>query len=87
MPSYAKRVDNTSKALIAHAKSIGFDYEPAGASFDGVLAWGRDAFCVDWKSHGARLTPSQQRMVARGFPVKFISKAEQLDQLKAELMR
>ena len=85
--AFANRVDNTSKPLIAYAKSLGFDYEPVNASFDGVLALGHLAVCVDWKSPGASLTPAQQRMVARGFPLKFISKPEQIDQLRTELMR
>lgn len=80
-------MDNTSKALIAHAKALGFDYEPVNATFDGVLAWGTTAVCVDWKSPGGTLTPSQQRMVARGFPVSYVSKPEQLDALRVALMR
>jgi len=82
-----KRVDNTSKPLIAYAKALGFDYEPVNATFDGVLVWGATAVCVDWKSAGGQLTPSQQRMVARGFPVRFLSRPEQLDALKSELLR
>ena len=82
-----KRVDKTSQPLIAYAKSLGFDYEPANASFDGVLSWMDRAICVDWKSPDGLLTPSQQRMVARGFPIRFFSRPEQLDQLKAELSR
>jgi hypothetical protein len=84
--AFANRVDNTSKALIAHAKALGFDYEPVNATFDGVLALGHIAVCVDWKSAGASLTPAQQRMVARGFPVKFIHKPEQLEALRLELI-
>jgi hypothetical protein len=82
-----KRVDNTSKPLIAYAKSIGFDYEGVNGTFDGVLAWGATAVCVDWKSLGGTLTPAQQKMIARAFPVRFIHKPEQLDQLKAELVK
>lgn len=82
-----KRVDKTSQPLIAYAKSVGFDYEPANATFDGVLALGTLAICVDWKSPGGLLTPSQQRMVARGFPVRFLSRPEQIDALRAELMQ
>ncbi len=83
----AKRIDNTATALIAYAKSIGFDYEPVNGVFDGVLAWGQTSVVVDWKSKGGELTPAQQRLVVRGFPILFISKPEQLDRLKAELMR
>jgi len=51
------------------------------------LAWGQITICIDWKSKGGELTPAQQRMVARGFPVRFIQRPEQLDALKAELLR
>ena len=85
--AFANRVDNTAKALIAHAKALGFDYEPVNGSFDGVLAYGHLAICVDWKSPGGSLTPAQQRMVLRGFPLKFIGKPEQLEALKGELTK
>ena len=83
----ARKIDNTATALIAYAKALGFDYEVVNGTFDGVLAWGSTAICVDWKSKGGELTPAQQRMVARGFPVRFVSRPEQLDALRAELMR
>lgn len=82
-----KRVDNTAKPLIAHAKALGFDYEGINGTFDGVLVWGTTAICVDWKSPNGTLTPTQQRMVARGFPVRYISRPEQIDALRAELMK
>ncbi|MEY4705755.1 MAG: hypothetical protein RL042_1960 [Nitrospirota bacterium] len=83
----AARIDNTAKALIAYAKSLGFDYEVVNGTFDGVLAWGQTTICVDWKSKGGELTPAQQRMVARGFPIRFVQRPEQIDALRAELMR
>lgn len=81
------RTDNGSKELIAYAKSLGFDYEPLGGAIDGALAWGDRPILVDWKSKGGTLTPSQQRLVARGFPIRFIQKPEQLDALKSELQK
>lgn len=81
------RPDNGSKELIAYAKSLGFDYEHLGGAIDGALAWGERAILVEWKSKGGTLTPAQQRLVARGFPMRFISKPEQLDALRAELMK
>lgn len=81
------RTDNGSKALIAYAKSLGFDYEPLGGSIDGALAWGTHAILVDWKSKGGTLTPTQQRLVARGFPIRFVQTTAQLDALRAELMQ
>ena len=83
----AARIDNTAKDLIAYAKSLGFDYEPVNGRFDGVLALGPIAICVDWKSPQGLLTPAQQRMVARGFPIRFISTPAQLDRLQVELIK
>lgn len=83
------RSDTGSKELIAYAKSLGFDYEHLGGSIDGALAWGQMAILVEWKakSGGLSLTPTQQRLVARGFPIRYISKPEQLDALRSELMK
>ena len=81
------RIDNTAKALIAYAKSLGFDYETVNATFDGVLVWGTTAICVDWKSKNGTLTPTQQRLVARGFPIRFIQTPAQIDALRSELMK
>ena len=84
----AARVDATAKDLIAYAKSLGFDYLPINGVVDGVLVFGGFRACVvDWKSPGGDLTPAQSKLVARGFPIRFVSKPEQLDQLKAEVSR
>lgn len=84
----AARIDKTAPALIAYAQSIGFDYLPINGVVDGVLAWGGlRAVVVDWKSPGGDLTPAQTKLVARGFPMRFVSRPEQLDQLKAEIAR
>ena len=84
----AARIDNTAKTLIAYAQSIGFDYLPINGVVDGVLALGGFRACVvDWKSPGGDLTPAQSKLVARGFPVRFVARPEQLDTLKAELSR
>lgn len=83
----ARRIDSTATALVAYAKSVGFDYEPINGVIDGLLCWGQTVIVVDWKSKGGELTPAQQRMVARGFPIRFVQRPEQIDALKAELMR
>jgi hypothetical protein len=83
----AARIDATAPALVQYAKSIGFDYLPINGVIDGVLAYGSRAVVIDWKSPGKDLTPAQSKLVARGFPLKVIHKAEQLDQLKQELSR
>lgn len=81
------RPDTGSKELIAYAKKLGFDYEHMGGSIDGVLAWGDKVTLVEWKSKGGTLTPTQQRLVARGFPVRFVSRPEQIDALKSEMSK
>ena len=83
----AARIDNTATALIAYAKSIGFDYGVINGDIDGYLWLGRRVVLVDWKSPGGELTPTQARMVAKGAPIHFVSKPEQLDVLKSDLMR
>jgi hypothetical protein len=83
----AKRIDSTATALIAYAKSVGFDYVPINDVIDGLLVWGQTVIIADWKSHGGELTPAQSRLIARGVPVRFLSRPEQLDALKAELVR
>lgn len=83
----AKRIDNTATVLIAYAKSIGFDYVPINDVIDGLLIFGQVVIIADWKSKGGELTPAQSRLVARGVPVRFIQRPEQLDALKVELLR
>ena len=80
------RPDAGSKELIAYAESLGFLYEHFGGALDGALAWGQTVVLIDWKSKGGTLTPAQQRLMARGFPVRYISQPAQLDALRAELM-
>ena len=83
----ARRIDSTATALIAYAKSIGFDYVPINDMIDGLLVLGQTVIIVDWKSQGGDLTPSQSRLIARGVPVRFIQRPDQLDALKVELLR
>jgi hypothetical protein len=81
------RQDNGSKALLKYAEDLGFVSHCEGGAIDAYLAWGQQIVAVEWKSPGGTLTPKQGRILARGFPIRFISKPEQLDQLRAELMR
>lgn len=83
----ARRIDSTATALVAYAESLGFVYCSLNSTVDGILAWGQTTTVVDWKSKGGELTPAQAKLVAKGFPVRFISKPEQIDALRAELMR
>lgn len=81
------RPDAGSKELKAYAESLGFVAHSEGGTVDCYLAWGDRIIAVDWKSKGGTLTPSQQRLLARGFPVRYISRPEQIDQLRNELMK
>lgn len=81
------RRDNGSKALEKYAADLGFVVHAESGAIDAYLAWGQQIVAVEWKSAGGTLTPTQQRLIARGFPVRFIGKPEQLDALRAELMR
>lgn len=81
------RTDNGSKELVAYAESLGFVYCAIEGVIDGLLALGQTVIVVDWKSQGGTLTARQQRLVASGFPVRFISRPEQLDALKAEITK
>lgn len=84
----AARIDNTATALIAYARSIGFAYLPVNGVVDGVLVLGGfRAAVVDWKSAGGTLTDAQAKLVASGFPIRFVSTPEQLDFLKVEMSR
>lgn len=85
--AFANRVDATEKALVAYAKSIGFGYAKNGTDWDGDLFLGERVIPVDWKSAGGTVKPKQLKLLAAGFPLKFVHRTEQLDALKAELMR
>lgn len=78
------RTDSTAKALIAYAESLGFVYMDIGGIVDGLLAYGQKVVVVDWKAEGGELTKNQQKLVARGFPIRFISSPQQLDAMKVE---
>ena len=81
------RSDTGSKELIAYAKSIGLDYDHIGGTVDGWVWLGRYSAIVDFKkAKGGALTPAQSKLVARGAPIHFVSRPEQLDALKAELI-
>ena len=85
--AFANRVDATEKALVAYAKQIGFGYAKVGLDWDGDLFLGLRVIPVEWKSPGGTTKPSQLRLIAAGFPLRFISRTEQLDALKSEISR
>ena len=82
----AARIDNTARDLRAYAESLGFFVLPINGVIDCVLFYGSHTCAVDWKSPEGGLTDAQGKAVARGAPIRFISKPEQLDQLRHELM-
>lgn len=81
------RRDTGSNELEAYAKSLGFGVAHIGGDWDCDLYYGRIVIPVDWKSPDGDLTPAQTKLVARGFPMRFVSRPEQLDQLRTEISR
>lgn len=81
------RRDNGSHALEAYAEQLGFGVAHIGGEWDCDLYLGRIVVPVDWKSPTAPMTPKQQKLILKGFPLRFISTPAQLDQLKAEITR
>jgi len=81
MPRYASKVDATAASLVKHAKSVGADYLPLNGVIDGVLHFRGRVWLIDWKSPGGDLTPAQSKLVARGWPIRFISTTAQLNTL------
>lgn len=77
--AFANKVDTTSKALIAHAKSLGAAYLALNGDLDGVLKVGPVQRLVDWKSPGATLTDKQAKLVAAGWQILFLSTPEQVE--------
>jgi len=86
--AFANKVDASEKSLVAYARSIGFGYAKAGFDWDGDLFLGQWVQPVDWKTPGKeKLTEKQAKLIATGFPLRFVSRPEQLEALKAELLR
>jgi len=83
----AAKIDTTAKPLIAYAESLGFVYCSLNGVIDGLLAWGHLVTAVDWKSKGGSLTDAQAKLVAKGFPVRFLSTPEQVQALRDEMRR
>lgn len=81
------RRDNGSKELEAYAVSLGFGVAHIGGDWDCDLYFGRHVIPCDWKSATAAMTPKQQKLILKGFPLRFISSAEQLDRLKQEITK
>ncbi len=81
----AARVDSTAPALVKAARQLGFQYVPLNAVVDGLLLHPKGrVVIVDWKSKGGTLTPDQAKLVASGWPIRFIQTPEQLAQLLQE---
>lgn len=86
--AFANRVDNTSKALVKHARSLpGVQYLPLNGDLDGVLKVGNVQRLLDWKTPGATLTDKQAKLVAAGWEIAFVSTPEQLEALVATMRK
>jgi hypothetical protein len=84
--AFANRVDESEKPLVAYARSLGFGYAKNGGDWDGDLYLGRVVVPVDWKTPGkATVKPKQLKLLADGFPLRFISTPAQLDALMREI--
>lgn len=81
------RRDTGSKELEAYAKELGFGVAHVGGAWDCDLYLGSRVIPCDWKSPTAPMTPRQQKLVMAGFPLRFVSTVQQLEQLKAEMVR
>ncbi len=75
------RSDTTSKALIQVAKDLGAKYEHLGAAIDGLIYHRGVVYMVDFKTPGATLTDKQAKLVAAGWPIRFLSTPEQVQEL------
>jgi hypothetical protein len=87
MPVYAKRVDSTAKALRAELERCGACYAVVNGDFDGVAWVGPVLRCIDWKSPGGELTKQQQKLVAKGMPLVFVSTVDQVQALVAGMKK
>lgn len=77
------RVDLSAKALIAACKQFGVRFAAADGTYDGII-WVPSTGqleVVDFKSAGGTLTPGQVKLVAAGWPLRFVSDVEQLQAL------
>lgn len=81
------RKDTGSRALQNYAMELGFVLHSDGGAIDDYLALGQTITAVEWKAPGGELTKTQQRLIASGFPVRFIHRPEQLEALKVEILR
>ena len=83
----ARRIDTTARDLTAYAKSRGFKVHTVNGTIDALIwhpAMGRLVAVVDFKSKGGTLTPDQAKLLASGWPVRFVSDTDQVDALAKE---
>lgn len=87
--AFANKVDVTAKALIAHAKTLDGvqDYCPINGVIDGLLLINGRIAAVDWKGDDGALTPAQQRLIVKGWPIHFCATPERLEGIVAILKR
>jgi ATP-dependent exoDNAse (exonuclease V) beta subunit len=78
MARRAARIDSTARDLTKTARSLGADVLPLNGIVDCLVLHRRRVFVVDWKSKGGTLTEDQAKLVARGWPIHFVSTEQQL---------
>jgi hypothetical protein len=78
MPRRAARIDATARDLTRKARDLGADVLPLNGTVDALVLYRGRVLVVDWKSKGGTLTDDQARLVARGWPIHFVSTEQQL---------
>lgn len=77
----AARVDQTAAALVKHARALGCLWLPLGSVVDGLLLHRGRVHVIDWKAPKGRLTAKQRLLLDHGWPIRFISTIQQLEDL------
>jgi hypothetical protein len=73
------RVDTTAASLTALARQMGAVVLLLNTSIDALIYTRRGSlFAVDFKSAKTPKTPTQKRLEAAGFPLKFVSTPDEL---------
>lgn len=81
MPRRAARIDSTARDLVKHARELGADVLPLNGIVDALVLYRGRILVIDWKSKGGTLTDDQAKLVARGWPIHFVSSEVQLRDL------
>lgn len=74
----AAKIDTTARALVDTARALGCRYHHIGGVIDGLLLTRYGVEVVDWKTPKNKrgefdMTDAQAKLVAEGWPVRFIT--------------